>query len=63
LANDPSESSNVEAKHPEVVRRLTDLLRRYITQGRSAPNRGGRASGQNDVPVRLPEVVTQGASD
>jgi arylsulfatase A-like enzyme len=63
LANDPAESNNLEAKHPEVVRRLTDLLRRYITEGRSAPSRGGRASGQNDVPVRLPEVVTQGAND
>ncbi|NLS94136.1 MAG: arylsulfatase [Planctomycetaceae bacterium] len=34
---DPAEEKNVEAEHPDVVKQLTDLLERYVTQGRSTP--------------------------
>lgn len=35
LEADPKESKNVAADHPEVVARLTAILRRYVEQGRS----------------------------
>lgn len=34
---DPAEEKNVEAENPDVVKQLTDLLERYVTQGRSTP--------------------------
>ncbi|UCG49128.1 MAG: arylsulfatase [Phycisphaerales bacterium] len=37
LKEDPAEQNNLFDKHPEIVRRLTDLLERYKKQGRSAP--------------------------
>ncbi|MEM7536667.1 MAG: arylsulfatase, partial [Chloroflexota bacterium] len=46
LATDIGETANVAADHPDIVESLTDLLTRYITQGRSTPgepqqNEGG----------------------
>ena len=35
LANDPAENSNIYRKHPEVVARLTRLLKKYQDEGRS----------------------------
>ena len=37
IVEDPKESRNLQAKHPEIVRELKALLRRYETSGRSAP--------------------------
>ena len=34
---DPAEEKNVEAENPDVVKQLTDLLERYVAQGRSTP--------------------------
>jgi hypothetical protein len=35
LEKDPMERTNLQAAHPEIVRRLTALLERYRTDGRS----------------------------
>lgn len=37
LATDIAESNNVAAEHPDVVERLTKLLEKYVTDGRSTP--------------------------
>jgi arylsulfatase A-like enzyme len=37
LEADPRETTNLEARHPEVVQRLGRLLRGYIERGRSTP--------------------------
>ena len=34
---DPAEQRNVQAEHPDVVKKLTKILERYVTQGRSTP--------------------------
>jgi arylsulfatase A-like enzyme len=39
LADDPSEQKNLYAEHPEIVRRLTEILERYKRDGRSRPQR------------------------
>ncbi len=37
LSSDIGEQTNLQAKHPETVARLTKLLEKYITDGRSTP--------------------------
>jgi arylsulfatase A-like enzyme len=37
LSRDIGEEENVQARHPEVVRRLTALLEKYVAEGRSTP--------------------------
>ncbi len=37
LENDAGEKTNVQGEHPEVVARLTALLRKYTREGRSTP--------------------------
>ena len=37
LSTDIGETSNLQDKHPETVARLTKLLEKYITDGRSTP--------------------------
>lgn len=49
LASDIGEQRNVQAEHPEVVKRLTQLLEKYVADGRSTPG----ASQQNAVPIKL----------
>ena len=44
---DPGEKVNVYAEHPEIVTQLTELMRKYIREGRSTPgkpqqNEGGK---------------------
>ncbi len=50
LIADPAESTNLAAENPEVVARLTKLLHRQITEGRSTPGPGL----SNDTKVLLP---------
>ncbi len=50
LAADPAESTNLAAKNPDVVARLTMLLHHQIKEGRSTP--GPKQS--NDIKVQLP---------
>jgi arylsulfatase A len=49
MTADVGERSNVEAQHPDIVSRLTQLLERYVEAGRSTP---GPAEA-NDVPVDI----------
>ena len=42
LGDDPAETANVYAEHPDVVQRLTALLNRYRESGRSRPLDGTR---------------------
>lgn len=49
LEADPGETNNVEAVHPDIVKRLTALLNKYVAAGRSTPG----APQHNDVAVRV----------
>jgi arylsulfatase A-like enzyme len=44
---DPGERNNLQAKHPEIVERLTKLLYKQINDGRSTPGKPQA----NDVPI------------
>jgi arylsulfatase A len=44
-----SETSNVAAKHPEIVKRLTAQLQQIVADGRSTPGQ----KQHNDVPVKI----------
>ncbi|MEQ9443608.1 MAG: arylsulfatase [Cyclobacteriaceae bacterium] len=46
LSQDPAEETNVFQEHPEKVRQLKALLRKYVEEGRSTPGQ----SQQNDGP-------------
>ena len=37
LSNDIGETTNVQDKHPDVVKRLTAMLQDYVDRGRSTP--------------------------
>lgn len=37
LKSDPSETRNIQAEHPDVVKGLTRLLEKYVADGRSTP--------------------------
>ncbi len=50
LSRDPGERRNVQADHREIVDRLTRLLERYTTQGRSTP--GKPLKNDRDVLIR-----------
>jgi arylsulfatase A-like enzyme len=45
LSHDIGETNNVEAAHPEIVTRLTQLLEKYIADGRSTPGKPQRNTG------------------
>jgi hypothetical protein len=47
--DDPGETRNLQAEHPEIVRRLYGLLEKYVSEGRSTPG----APQKNDVDVLL----------
>ena len=54
---DPGEQNNLQAKHPEIVDKLTRLLFKQVNDGRSTPGKL-RA---NDVPVdvwKRPDLLT-----
>ncbi len=48
LSRDVAEKTNVQALHPDVVERLTGLLARYVSEGRSRPG----VAGKNDQAVK-----------
>ena len=39
LSTDIAESTNLQKKHPDVVKRLTSLLQKYVDEGRSTPGK------------------------
>ena len=49
LTNDPAETKNLAAEHPDVVKRMQALLEHYIDDGRSTPG----APQKNDVGIDL----------
>jgi len=51
MADDPGETRNLQKEHPEVVKELFGLLKKYVEQGRSTPG----APQKNDVPISLPQ--------
>ncbi|HPC98318.1 MAG TPA: arylsulfatase [Bacteroidales bacterium] len=51
MKEDPSEQKNLQAEHPEIVKELTELLRKYIDEGRSTP--GTPQKNEGEFPARL----------
>ncbi|MCX7048666.1 MAG: sulfatase-like hydrolase/transferase [Candidatus Sumerlaeota bacterium] len=52
LKADPGEKNNIYDKHPDVVRRLTALLAKYVKEGRSTPG----APQQNTPAGKWPQI-------
>ena len=46
LKTDLSEKVNIQDKHPEVVKKLTALLKKYIEEGRSTPGKPQKNDGE-----------------
>lgn len=45
LKNDPSEKENLQAQNPEMVQKLSALLKKYIDEGRSTPGKPQKNDG------------------
>jgi len=56
LATDLAETKNVQAEHPEIVSRLTDLLKQQVANGRSTP--GARQVNTVEPDILRGTVVT-----
>ncbi len=54
LADDPGETNNVQAAHPEIVARLTKLLADYVANGRSTP--GPAQKNDTDIKITKPSA-------
>jgi hypothetical protein len=52
LSSDIGEKENIEAKNPELVRRLTGLLDKYIADGRSTPGTPQPNTGKVEIRSR-----------
>ncbi len=59
IAADIGEQHNIATDHPEIVERLTKLLKKYIAEGRSTPG----PQQQNAVPIVLWKGRTASAAD
>ena len=46
MKEDPSETTNVEAEHPEIVSRLRALMAKYVKEGRSTPGTPQKNDGE-----------------
>jgi hypothetical protein len=49
LTRDISERTNVQDKHPEVVKKLTNLLQQYVDRGRSTPGKNQQNQGTVNI--------------
>lgn len=49
LSVDIAETINLQHKHPDVVKRLTDLLQKYVEQGRSTPGKTQQNDGNTKI--------------
>lgn len=47
MKDDPSETTNVEAEHPEIVSRLRALMAKYVREGRSTPGAPQKNDGEH----------------
>jgi hypothetical protein len=55
MSKDISEQRNLQAEHPDVVKRLLALLEKYVADGRSTPG----SPQKNDVPVDIWKHASQ----
>lgn len=55
LADDPAEKANLYAEYPEMVECLGQLLKKYVTEGRSTPGAPQKNAGGNN---NWPEIVS-----
>ena len=55
VVDDPGETRNLQAEHPEIVQRLHSLLAKYVSEGRSTVG----SAQKNDVEVSLPDWGTR----
>lgn len=46
MKDDPSETTNIEAEHPEIVSRLRALMAKYVREGRSTPGAPQKNDGE-----------------
>lgn len=46
MKDDPSETTNVEAEHPEIISRLRALMAKYVREGRSTPGAPQKNDGE-----------------
>jgi arylsulfatase A len=58
LADDPAETRNVQAQHPQIVERLTRFLEKAIADGRTTPGRPQK----NDVVIEIYKEPPLGAA-
>jgi len=49
LSDDIGEKANLQAKHPEVVEKLTKLLEKYVADGRSTTGKPQKNTGEVDI--------------
>ena len=49
LKADPGETTNLYKKHPKIVRELTELLQKYVDQGRSTPGKPQKNEGDTYI--------------
>jgi len=54
LENDIKETKNLQAEYPDKVNELTDLLKKYVKQGRS--NKGVAQKNDRDINIYAPDV-------
>jgi arylsulfatase A-like enzyme len=53
LQSDPAETTNLYAKHPDVVAHLREILQRYVANGRSTPG----PTRENDVAIAIEKAA------
>lgn len=49
LSKDPAEKDNLQATYPDVTKRLTALLLKYVDQGRSTPGKAQKNDAEVDI--------------
>jgi len=46
MKDDPGEKVNLQDKYPDVVKELSDLLKKYVEEGRSTPGKPQKNDGE-----------------
>jgi arylsulfatase A len=57
MSGDIAETKNVQSSHPDVVRRLTTLLEKYVADGRSTPGQAQKNDAAIDI-LKKPKAGT-----
>jgi arylsulfatase A-like enzyme len=63
LSEDIGEKDNVQAKHPDVVARLTKLLEKYVAEGRSTPGAPQKNTVDPDIMSGIKPVAVKKAKN